>query len=106
VTLPSSNPERAAAARSHHDQIGSLLISDLCDHVRRASCRHIRQLERRVETFLLQVLHLVPDRGLNFVLDAPQAARARELVYVHDDEPGTVSLREALEEGNRLVSFA
>ena len=35
-----------------------------------------------------RILDLLPDRGLNFVFEAAQAARARELVYVDDDEPG------------------
>jgi hypothetical protein len=53
-----------------------------------------------------RILDLLPDRGLNFVFEAAQAARARELVYVDDDEPGTISLREALEERKRLLGCA
>ena len=56
--------EGAVAPRSHHDQIGSLLVGDLRDRMGRASCHHVRQLQRRVETFLLQVLDLLTDDGL------------------------------------------
>jgi hypothetical protein len=56
--------------------------------------------------FLLQVLDLLPDRGLDLVLieiDRKSAPLADcELVYVHDDEPSAVSLREAL--GERLLA--
>jgi hypothetical protein len=60
--------EWAVAARSRHDQIGSLLVRNLRDHMRRASRRHVRQLERCVETFLLKVLDLLQDRSLDLVL--------------------------------------
>ena len=56
------------AACSRDDQIGSFLVRNFRDHMRRASCHHVRQLELRLETFLLQVLDLLPDRGLDLVL--------------------------------------
>ena len=73
------------AARSRYDQIGSLLVRDLRDHMCRASGHHVRQLERRVESFPLQVLDLLPDRGLDLVLiqiDRTGGPACRELVYV------------------------
>src|SRR5262245_20607672 len=101
--------ERAEAARPRHDQIAPLLVRNLRDHMRRATRRYVRQLERCVETFLLKVLDLLPDRSLDLVLienDWSGGPAERELVYVHDDEPGSVSLREALGERERLLSSA
>jgi hypothetical protein len=91
--------EGAEAARSRYYQIGSLLFCYLCDHMRRASQPHPRRLESHIETFPLQVLDMFSDRGLNLDLtevDRIYSAPADpELVYVHDDEPGAVSLCEA-----------
>ena len=56
------------AACSRHDQIGSLLVRDLRDHMCRASRHNVRQLERRLEAFLFQVSDLLPDRSLDLVL--------------------------------------
>jgi hypothetical protein len=75
--------------------------------MRRASYRHPRRLESRIETFPLQVLDMVPNRGQDFgPVDVNRICTAPadpELVYVHDDEPGAVSLREALGVRERLL---
>jgi hypothetical protein len=75
--------------------------------MRRTSCHHLPQLEGRVETFLLQLLDLLPDRGLDLVLfdiDRSGGPARYELVYVDDDEPGSVSLREALAYGSACAA--
>jgi hypothetical protein len=75
--------------------------------MRHTSCHHLPQLEGRVETFLLQLLDLLPDRGLDLVLfdiDRSGGPARDELVYVDDDEPGSVSLREALAYGSACAA--
>jgi hypothetical protein len=81
--------EGAVAARSRHDQIGALLFRDLRDHMCRASHPYPRRLENHIETFPLQVLDLLPDRGLDLgFVDIDRISNTSagpELVYVHDD---------------------
>src|SRR5262245_1076767 len=92
--------KRAVPARSRHDEIGSLLVGDFHNHIRRVSCRRLRQLDVCVETFLLQVLDLLADRGLYLVLIADRISTCgrstRDLIYVDQDEPGSIRLRETL----------
>src|ERR1700694_1124128 len=79
--------------------------------MRRASHQYVRRLECRLETFLLQVLDMLLDRGLNLVLvvidriSAGGPPAESDLVYVHDDEASAVP-REALGERERLLRSA
>lgn len=87
------------AARSHDDQIGSFLIRNLRDHMCCASHPHPGYPERHVEAFLLQPIDTFPKCGLDLVFveidRIPSTPADRELIYVHDDQPSVVSLREA-----------
>src|SRR5262245_27103708 len=101
--------EAAVAARSHHDQIGSLLVGNVGDHLRCASRHHFSYLERGTETLLLQVRDLLPERGLDLVLvemDRTGTPTNHDLFSVNDNEPSTISLRQILGERKRLRGFA
>src|SRR5262245_66242050 len=96
--------EAAVAARSHHDQIGSLLVGNVGDHLRRASRHHFSYLERGTETLLLQVRDLLPERGLDLVLvemDRTGTPTTHDLTNLNDNEPSTDSMHQILRETKR-----
>jgi hypothetical protein len=74
--------------------------------MRRTSRHHFRHFEFHVETFLPQVLDMLSERGLDLVLvdvDRAGTPAGHDLVYMDDDEPSTVSLREVLGEWERAL---
>src|SRR5262245_42219750 len=108
-TAQQQSGEGTVAAGSDHDQIGSLLVGYVCDHLRRASRHHFSHLERGVETLLLQVGDLLPERSLDLVLiemDSTGTPTNHDLLSVNDNKPSTAGLRESLDEGERPCGVA